>query len=95
MSLLTDKINERLLEPSIIRLYVTSSVDLVTAQLVVGDGVAVDSQEVSDRNAPIEKDKDLLDEAVGDTGDKVTLRYTNGNAGAAVVRTLVSIEPIG
>ena len=93
-NILSDKISERLLEPSIIRLYVTSSVDLVTAQLVVGDGVAVDDQEVSDRNASIEKDKDLLSEEVGDTGDKLILRYRNGNAGAAVVRTMVVIEPI-
>ena len=93
-NVLADKISERLLEPSIIRLYVTSSVDLVSAQLVVGDGVAVDDQEVSDRNAAIERDKDLLSEEVGDTGDKLILRYRNGNAGAAIVRTMLSIEPV-
>ena len=94
-NVLADKISERLLEPSIVRLYVTSSVDEVTAQLVIGDGVAVDDQEVSDRNASIEKDKDLLAEEVGDVGDKLILRYRNGNAGAAVVRTMVTIEPVG
>ena len=95
LNILSDKLVERLLEPSIIRVYVTSSVDLVQMNLVIGDGVAVDGQEVSDRNAPIEKDKDLIVEEVGDTGDKILLRYTNGNAGAAVVRTMVSLEPIG
>lgn len=95
LNILADKLVERLLEPSIIRVYATSSVDLVNMQLVIGDGVAVDGQEISDRNASIEKDKDLIVEEVGDTGDKILLRYTNGNAGAAVVRTMVGLEPIG
>lgn len=94
-NILTDKIAERLLENSVIRIYATSSVDLVNMQFLVGDGAAVDSQEISDRNAPIERDKDLMDEEVGETGDKLILRYTNGNAGAAVVRTRVEIEPLG
>lgn len=95
LNVLADKLVERLLEPSIIRVYAVSSVDLVQMNLVIGDGVAVDGQEISDRNASIEKDKDLLVEEVGDTGDKILLRYTNGNAGNAVVRTMVSLEPIG
>ena len=94
-NILTDKISERLLENSVIRVYATASVDLVTMQLVVGDGVAVDDQEISDRNASIERDKDLMDEEVGETGDKIILRYRNGNAAAAVVRTRVEIEPLG
>ena len=93
-NILADKIVERLLEPSIIRVYATSSVDLVEMQLVIGDGVAVDGQEISDRNASIERDKDLIAEEVGDTGDKILLRYDNGNAAAAVVRTMVSLEPM-
>jgi len=95
INILTDKIFERLLENSVIRVYATSSVDAVTMQLVVGDGIAVDSQEISDANRPIERDADLMDEEVGETGDKLILRYTNGNAGAAVVRTRVEIEPLG
>ena len=94
-NILSDKISERLLENSVIRVYATSSVDLVTMQLVVGDGVAVDDQEISDANRAIERDKDLMDEEVGETGDKVILRYRNANAGAAVVRTRVEIEPLG
>jgi len=94
-NILNDKLAERLLEDSIIRLYVTSSVDLVKARLLIGDAAAVDDEEVSDRNAPIERDKDLMSEELGLAGDKVILRYTNGNAGAAVVRTVVSLEPVG
>ena len=94
-NVLADKIAERLLEDSIIRLYVNSEVDLVTARLIIGDSAAVDDEEVSDRGAAIERDKDLLSEELGLAGDKVILRYTNGNAAAAVVRTMVALEPVG
>ena len=95
LNILADKISERLLENSVIRVYATASVDLVGMTLIVGDGNAVDDQEISDANRSIERDKDLMDEEVGETGDKVILRYRNGNAAAAVVRTRVEIEPLG
>ena len=94
-NILSDKIAERLLENSVIRVYATSDKDLVNMQFLVGDGAAVDGQEISDRGAAIERDKDLMDEEVGETGDKLILRYTNGNAGTAIVRTRVEIEPLG
>lgn len=94
-NVLSDKLAERLLEDSIIRLYVNADVDLVDARLIIGDAAAVDDEEVSDRGAAIERDKDLMSEELGLAGDKIILRYTNGNAGAAVVRTMVSLEPVG
>ena len=94
-NVLSDKIAERLLEDSIIRLYVNSDKDLVTARLIIGDSAAVDDEEISDRGAAIERDKDLMSEELGLAGDKVILRYTNGNAAAAVVRTVVALEPVG
>ena len=94
-NVLQDKIAERLLEDSIIRLYVNSDKDLVTARLIIGDSAAVDDEEVSDRGAAIERDKDLLSEELGLAGDKVILRYTNANAAAAVIRTMVALEPVG
>ena len=94
-NVLADKIAERLLEDSIIRLYVNADVDSVEVQLLIGDSAAVDGQEVSDRGAAIETDKDLMSEELGLAGDKIILRYRNGNAGAAVVRTMVKLEPVG
>ena len=93
-NVLADKIAERLLEDSIIRLYVNSDKDLVTARLIIGDSAAVDDEEVSDRGAAIERDKDLMSEELGLAGDKVILRYSNGNAANAVLRTMVSLEPV-
>lgn len=94
-NILSDKIAERLLEDSIIRLYVNSDVDLVTARMIIGDSAAVDDEEISDRGAAVERDKDLMSEELGLAGDKIILRYRNANAAIATVRTLVTLEPVG
>ena len=93
-NLLAGNINEFLGRSAVISLFCTGAAVGLRAQLLVGQDVTVDDQEISDANRfPITPD-DFLDRGAGLPGDRLTLRFRNTTGAAVIARWRVAIESV-
>lgn len=93
-NLLAGDINEFLGRAAVISLFCTGAALGLTAQLLIGQDVAIDDQPISDANRfPITPD-DFLSRGGGLPGDRLTLRFRNSTAGALIARWRVAIESV-
>jgi len=93
-NLLAGDINEFLGRPSVVSLFCTGSAAGLRAQLLIGQDVVIDDQEISAANRfPITPD-DFLSRGAGFQGDRLTLRFHNPTVGALTAQWRVAIEPV-
>jgi len=98
-NVLAGLMEEFVTRPSIVRVYCNGARSLISETVLAGGGVAVDDQDISERNAALVKPDDELytfgvNPGVG--GDRLMLRFRNRNvaAGPDIVRWQVEIQPI-
>ena len=93
-NIMDGKLGEILQQDSLVQIAITSSVDLMTARVIIGTQIEVDSQEVDDANTtPLFPDHEIV-EFRALAGERLIIGFTNGNAAANVVRTKVKITPL-
>ncbi len=91
---LSGKLHEFLSRPSKVRFFACASAVGLNASFVVGNRTFFQDQEVSAQNRlPIVPD-DLVCEAAGRTGDRVSASYRNTTAGAITGFMRVEVIPV-
>lgn len=79
--------------PSKVTIGYTASVDLVDVTVIIGNEILVDTGEAPDTAAAVRTPDDIKVQDFFPAGSEIILKVVNGNAGAAVFRFLVIIEP--
>lgn len=72
----------------------TSSVDLVDVTITIGDQILVLDGEAPDTAAAVRTPDDIKVQDFFARGNEIIIKVQNNNAGAAVFRFLVIIEPV-
>lgn len=88
------KMAEFVNEPSVVRLYASSSAVGLNMSLIVGAEVGIEDQEVNAQNRlPLIPD-DFVAEVGAYPGDRIVLKYRNTTGGAITAFSRVEVEPI-
>ncbi len=93
-NVLEGKFNRVLQEPSKVTVAMTSELDSMFANVVVGRELLVDGQAIPVTNASPRNPEDIISQTVGRAGEEIIIGVRNGNALNNEVRTNVYIEPI-
>lgn len=93
-NVLAGKDEEFLGDNSMVRLYSVASAAGLHATFVVGDRIIINDQEISPANRFPTRDQDLLGEAGGAIGDRLSLTFRNGTGGALTVDSLIDVVPV-
>jgi len=94
-NILAGKVHEFLQENSVVRVFLSAAAVGVNASFLVGSESQVQDQEVSDSNRFPQDPEDFLTESGGLESDRLLISLRNTTGAAIVVKTRVSIEPIG
>ncbi len=93
-NVLEGKFNRVLQEASKVTIAMTSELDSMFANVVVGRELLIDGQQIPNTNATPRNPEDILTQTVGRPGEEIIIGVRNANAAANEVRTAVYIEPI-
>jgi len=94
-NILAGKVAEFLSENSLIRVFISAAATGMNTSFLVGTESQVQDQEISSSNRFPQDPEDFLAESGGLEGDRILISLRNTTGAAIIVRTRISIEPVG